>query len=148
MFHTRHFVLKICEAIRTGIWSNYLNTRILFGVQKNLNTEYWILFGIGKIRIRNTNTTIRSNSSNSIQIPNYLSHPGVWWISYENCRSLALTVWELLKSGMWHKIQDMWHVTHDSVVLSASNIPLENIKLFGYFQTCPSSVKIPRFCWN
>ena len=38
--------------------------------------EYRILFGIEKIRIPNTNTTIRSNYSNSIRIPNYSSHPG------------------------------------------------------------------------
>ena len=74
--HTRHFVLKICETIRTSIRSNYSNTRILFGVPKNPNTEYRILFGIEKSRIPNTNTTIRSNYSNSIRIPNYSSHPG------------------------------------------------------------------------
>ena len=60
MSHTRHFVLKICETIRTGIRSNYLNTRILFGVTKNPNTKYRILFGIWKIRIPNTNTTFWS----------------------------------------------------------------------------------------
>ena len=43
--------------------------------EKNLNTEYRILFGIGKILISNTNTTIRSHYLNSILIPNYLSHP-------------------------------------------------------------------------
>ena len=74
MSHTRHFVLKICETIRTGIRSNYSNTRILFGVPKNPNTEYRILFGIEKIRIPNINTTIRSNYSNSIRIPNYSFH--------------------------------------------------------------------------
>ena len=77
MFHTRHFVLKICETIWTGIRSNYSNTRILFGVPKNPNTEYQILFGIEKIRIPNTNTTFRSNYSNSIQIQNYSSHTGL-----------------------------------------------------------------------
>ena len=49
--HTRHLVLKICETIQTDIWSNYWNTRILFGVPKNPNTKYQILFGIEKIRI-------------------------------------------------------------------------------------------------
>ena len=36
---TRHFILKICETIQAGIQSNYLNTRILFGVPKNPSTE-------------------------------------------------------------------------------------------------------------
>ena len=47
--HTSHFVLKICETIRPGIWSTYWNTRILFKVPKNPNNEYRILFGIEKI---------------------------------------------------------------------------------------------------
>ena len=38
----------------------------------NPNTEYQILFGIEKIRIPHTNTTIWSNYSNSIEIPNSL----------------------------------------------------------------------------
>ena len=75
MSHKRHFVLKICETIRTGIRCNYSNTRILFGVPKNLNTKYQILFGIEKILIPNMNTTNRSNYPNSIQIPNYSSQP-------------------------------------------------------------------------
>ena len=73
--HTIHFVLKVCETIWTGIWANYSNTRILFGVPKSLNTKYQILFSIEKIRIPNMNNTIRSNYLNSIWIPNYLSHP-------------------------------------------------------------------------
>ena len=77
LFHTRHFVLKICEIIWTGIRFNYSNTQILFGVPKNPNTKYRILFSIEKIRIPNTNTTIRSNYSNSIRIPNYSSHPAL-----------------------------------------------------------------------
>ena len=76
MSHTRNFVQQIFETIRTGIRSNYSNTQILFGVPRNPNTEYRILFGIEKIRIPNTNTTIWSNYSNSIRIPNYSSHPG------------------------------------------------------------------------
>ena len=75
--HTRHFVLKLCETIWTGIRSNYSNTQIIFGVPKNMNTKYRILFRIEKIRIPNTNTTIRSNYSNSIRIPNNSSHPVV-----------------------------------------------------------------------
>ena len=39
LFYTSHFLLKICETNRTGIWSNYSNTRILIGVPKNLNTK-------------------------------------------------------------------------------------------------------------
>ena len=42
---------------------------------KKKNGEYGILFSIEIIWIPNTNTTIWSNYSNSIQIPNYLSHP-------------------------------------------------------------------------
>ena len=42
-----------------------------------MNTKYQILFGIEIIRISNTNTTIRSNYSNSIQIPNCSSHPAL-----------------------------------------------------------------------
>ena len=38
-------------------------------------SEYKILFGIEIIRIPNMNTTIRSNYSKSIRIPNYSSHP-------------------------------------------------------------------------
>ena len=41
------------------------------------NTKYWIILGIEIIRIPNTNTTIRSNYSNSIWIPNYSSHPDI-----------------------------------------------------------------------
>ena len=63
LFHARHFVLKICETMRTGIWSNYSNTQLLFGVLKNVNTEYRIIFDIEKIQIPNTNTTI---------------HPTIW----------------------------------------------------------------------
>ena len=48
----------------------------------------------------------------------------------------------------WHVTRDTRHVTCDTgqVVLSASYIPLENIKIFGSFQTCLSSVKVPIFC--
>ena len=60
----------------------YLNTRILFRVPKKPNTEYRILFGIEIIRIPNRNTTIWSNCSNKIQIPNYLSHPETKWLSW------------------------------------------------------------------
>ena len=42
----------------------------------------------------------------------YITHM-VWWVSCENCRSLALTVPEWLKTDMWHKTQDTWHVTKD-----------------------------------
>ena len=70
--HTKHFVLKICESIWTDIMIWYSNTQILFGGPKKPNTEYRILFGIEKTQILNTNTTIRSNYFNSIQIPNYL----------------------------------------------------------------------------
>ena len=73
--HARHFVPKICETIQTFIRSNYSKTRILFGVPKNLNTKCQILFSIDKILIPNMNTTIWSNYSNIIRIPNYLSHP-------------------------------------------------------------------------
>ena len=38
-------------------------------------TKYRILFGIKIIRIPHANTTIMFNYLNSIQIPNYLSHP-------------------------------------------------------------------------
>ena len=31
---------------------------------------------------------------------------------------------------------------------SASYIPLANMKLFGYFQSCLSTAKVPNFCWN
>ena len=45
----------------------------------------------------------------------------------------------------WHVTRVTRHVTCNTwqVLLSASYIPLENIKLFGYFQTCLSSVKVP-----
>ena len=68
--HTKHFVLKIGESIWRDILIRYSNTQILFGVPKKPNTEYRILFGIEKTRILNTNTTIRSNYLNSIEIPN------------------------------------------------------------------------------
>ena len=58
-------------------------------VAKNPNTEYRILLGIGKSQIPNTNTTIRSNYSNSIRIPNYSSHPGPILVRSQisiNCR--------------------------------------------------------------
>ena len=48
----------------------------------------------------------------------------------------------------WHATPDTWHVTHDRWFLSASYIPLANIKLFGWFQSCLLSVKVPIFCWN
>ena len=54
----------------------YLNTQILFGVPKKLNTKYQILFVTEMIRIPNMNTSIWSNYSNSIPIPNYSSQPG------------------------------------------------------------------------
>ena len=38
--YTRHFVLKIYKTIHLGILTDYWNTRILFGVPKNPNTEY------------------------------------------------------------------------------------------------------------
>ena len=88
--HTRHFVMTICETIRTGVWSNYLFiTRILFGVPKNPNNKNQILFGIEKILIPNTNTTIRSNYLNSIRIPNYSSHLG--WFSNQLCHPFPST---------------------------------------------------------
>ena len=64
-----------CLNYSDGYLDWYSNTRIIFRVSKKTNTEYQILFGIEIIRIINTNTTIPSNYSNSIQIPNYLSHP-------------------------------------------------------------------------
>ena len=69
--HIRYFVLKIYSE---GYLVRYYNTDMLFGVPKKTNTGYQILFRIEKIRIPNTNTTIRSNYFNSIWIPNYLSH--------------------------------------------------------------------------
>ena len=70
----------------TNLWNysdiysdRYTNTRILFVVPKKPNTEYRKLFGIEIIRIPNMNTTIWSYYSNSIQIPNYLSHPEADW---------------------------------------------------------------------
>ena len=52
--HTRHFVLKICETIWTGIRSNYSNTRILFGMPKIQipNTEYYSVLRKAEYRIR------------------------------------------------------------------------------------------------
>ena len=52
--------------------------------------------------------------------------------------------------GMFEKLhvtQDTRHVACDTwhVTLSASCIPLENIKLFGKFQICLSSVKVSNF---
>ena len=97
MSHTRDFVLQISENIRTGFWSNYLNTRILFGVQKKANTKYQILFDIEKIQIPNPNTTIRSNYSNSIWITSYSSHLAVHYtlhytlnVTPKCCADLAL----------------------------------------------------------
>ena len=58
---------------RNLVW--YSNIQILFGIQKNPNTEYQILYGVKKIRIPNTNTAVWSNYSNNIWILNYLSHP-------------------------------------------------------------------------
>ena len=46
-------------------------------VPNKLITEYQILFGIQIIQIPITNTTVRSNYLNIIQIPNYLSHPDI-----------------------------------------------------------------------
>ena len=64
--HTRHFVLKVGVTIRTGIQSNYSNTRILFGVPRTRipNTKYYLVLRKSKYRI--PNTTIRSNYLNSI----------------------------------------------------------------------------------
>ena len=49
----------------------------------------------------------------------------------------------------WHVTQDTRHVTSDTlhlqVELSASYNPLENINLFGNFQNCLSSAKVPIF---
>ena len=54
MFHTRHFVLRICETIWTSIRSNYLNTWILFGVPKTRipNTEYYLVLRKSEYQIR------------------------------------------------------------------------------------------------
>ena len=57
---SRLFVLKICKTIQTGIWSS-----ITIRVPKK---KYLILFGIEKIRMPNTNTTIRSNYPNSTEL--------------------------------------------------------------------------------
>ena len=63
--HTRHFVKKNCETIRTDIQTGICIPEYYSGNQKT-NTEYRILFGIEIIQIPNTNNTIRSNYSNSI----------------------------------------------------------------------------------
>ena len=52
------------------------------------------------------------------------------------------------KVEKWYGTHDIWHMTHDRWCLSLSYIPLENIKLFGEFQSFISSVKVPHFCWN
>ena len=95
------FVIKKIQIPNTNstFRSNYSNTKYLIqnSIQNFWNNEtkikiflpyktfcsenmwsYWeyrILFGIGKIWIPNTNTTIQSNYLNSIRIPNYSSHP-------------------------------------------------------------------------
>ena len=85
----------------------YPNT--IWGAKK---PEYRILFGIEKIRIPNTNTTIRSNYSNSIRIPNYSSHPGchspfsvgrISWAVTAQFSQISLSVYCLLDSqpGAW-----------------------------------------------
>ena len=45
MNDTRHFVLKIYETIPSGIQTDYLNTQIVFGVQKNEYQILILLFG-------------------------------------------------------------------------------------------------------
>ena len=52
--HTRYFVLKICETIRTGIWSIYSNIRMLFGCQKTQipNSKYYSVMRKSEYRIR------------------------------------------------------------------------------------------------
>ena len=90
LFHTRHFVLKICETIRTGICSNYLNTRILFGLPKTWisNTKYYSYSVLRKSQYRRR---IQSNTSNGIWISNYLSHPAAayyfnsYWFFLTEC---------------------------------------------------------------
>ena len=54
MSHTRHFVLLICEIIRTGIWSNYLNNRYYSGCKKILipNTKYYLVLRKSEYRIQ------------------------------------------------------------------------------------------------
>ena len=104
MFHTRHFVLKICEAIQTGIRSNYSNTRILFGVQKTWipNTEYYSVLGKSKYRI---------------QI--LLFGPTISIVFKYQISCLVVTPWTssytLLKKkcDTWHLTHDTWYVTHD-----------------------------------
>ena len=70
----------MCKHFCSGIWTDYLNTWILFGVRK-------------KTQIPNMNTTIWSNYSNSIQKSNFWSHHtpahfvGVNWIfTFSPCK--------------------------------------------------------------
>ena len=64
-------VSKILQKTQHKSTFKYLNS--IWGAKKN-KTQYRILLGIEIIRIPNR-TTICSNYSNSIQIPNYSSHP-------------------------------------------------------------------------
>ena len=73
-----------------------------------------------------------------------MTHGLVWWTLWENLlvhSSYGLEIIEKL-----HATPDTWHMTCDTwQVLSKCIInPPANIKLFGYFQTCLSSVKT--FC--
>ena len=73
---------------------HYLNTQMLFGVPKKLNTKYKILFGIEIIWIPNSNTTIWSNYLNSIRIPKYSSHPVLGPSSNRGLRQRLGSSWE------------------------------------------------------
>ena len=69
-FSLVHFHLSNSGHVHTPECDEYLflteyEYQILFGFQKSPNTKYWILFGIEKIQIPNTNSTIWSNYLNT-----------------------------------------------------------------------------------
>ena len=81
LFHTQHLVLKLCETIWTGIYSNFSNTRILFGVPKNPNTVDYSVLRKSEYQIQ---ILLFSPNILIIQIPNYSSHPvAIMWQIYE-----------------------------------------------------------------